>query len=92
MYKFWYDYVKRKYGEKAKLCCMDTDSFIVYTETNDIYTDIAEDVERRFVTSNYDLNIPLSKGKNQKVISVMKNELGGKIMKEFVGLRAKAYS
>ena len=46
MYEFWYDYIKPKYGDKAKLCFMDTDSFIVYVKTNDIYKDIAEDVER----------------------------------------------
>ena len=55
MYEFWYDYVKPKYGEKVKLCYMDTDSFIVYIKTDDIYKDIAEDVETRFDTSNYEL-------------------------------------
>ena len=50
MYEFWYDYVKLKYGEKAKLCYMDTDSFIVYIKTDDIYKGIAEDVETRFDT------------------------------------------
>ena len=54
--KFWYDYVKPKYREKAKLCYMDTDSFIVRVKTNDIYEDIAEDVETRFDTWNYELN------------------------------------
>ena len=48
MYEFWYDYVKPKYGEKAKSCFMDTDSFIVYIKTNDIYNDIAEDVKTKF--------------------------------------------
>ena len=92
MYEFWYDYVKPKYGEKAKLCYMDTDSFIVYIKTDDIYKDIAEDVETRFDTSNYELDRPLPKGKNKKVIGLMKDELGGKIMTKFVGLRAKTYS
>ena len=50
MYKFWYDYVKPKYGENAKVCCMDTDSFIVHVKTDDIYKDIAEDVETKFDT------------------------------------------
>ena len=45
MYECLYDYVKPKYGEKVKLCYMDTDSFIVYLKTNDIYKDIAEDVK-----------------------------------------------
>ena len=53
MYQFWYDYVKPKYGKKAKLCYMDTDSFIVYIKTDDIYKDLAEDVETRFDASNY---------------------------------------
>ena len=55
MYEFWYDYVKPKYGEKVKLGYMDTDSFIVYIKTEDIYKDIAEDVETRFDISNYEL-------------------------------------
>ena len=71
---------------------MDTDSFIVYIKTDDIYKDIGEDVETRFDTSNYALNRPLPKGNNKKVIGLMKNELGGKIMKEFIGLRTKTYS
>ena len=71
MYEFWYDYVKPKYGEKVKLCYMDTDSFIVYIKTDDIYKDIAEDVETRFDTSNYELECNsigrrLPKTKNKK--------------------------
>ena len=50
MYEFWYDYVKPKYGENAKLCYMDTDSFIVHVKADDTYKDIAEDVETRFDT------------------------------------------
>ena len=91
MYKFWYDYVKPKYGENAKLCSMDTDSFIVHVKIDDIYKDIAEDVETRFDTSNVEIDRPLPKGKNKKVIGLMKDELGGQIMKEFAGLRAKTY-
>ena len=64
MYEFWYDYVKSKCGEKAKLCYMDTDSFIVYVKTDDVYKDIAEDVEKRFDTSNYELDRPLPKKSN----------------------------
>ena len=73
MYEFWYYYVKPKYGEKAKLCYMDTDSSIVYIKTNDIYKDIADDVETRLDTSNYDLDRPLSKAE-EKVIGLMKDE------------------
>ena len=55
MYDSWNDYVKPKYGKKTKLCYMDIDSFIVFIKKDDIYKDIAKDVERRFDTSNYDL-------------------------------------
>ena len=64
MYECWCDYVKPKYGEKARLCYMDTDSFIFHVKTNDIYKDIAEDIEKRFDTSNYEIDRPLPKGKN----------------------------
>ena len=73
MYEFWYDYVKPKYGENAKLCYMDTDSFIVHVKTDDIYKDIAEDVETIFDTSNFEIDRPLPIGKNKKVIGLMKN-------------------
>ena len=66
MYELWYDYIKPKYGKKAELCYMDTDSLIVYIKTDDIYEDIAENVETRFDTSNYELDRPLPKGKNKK--------------------------
>ena len=92
MCEFWYDYVKPKYGENSKLCYMDTDSFIVHVKTNDIYKDIAENVETRFDTSNFELGRSLPKIKNKKVIGLMKDELGGQIKKEFVALKAKSYS
>ena len=79
MYEFWYDYVKPKYDKKAKLCYLDTDSFIVHIKTDGIYKDIEEDVETRFDTSNYELDRPLPKGKNKKIIGSMKDKLGGKI-------------
>ena len=63
MHDFWYDYVKPKYVETAKLCYMDEDSFIEYAKTDDIYKDIAKEVETRFDTSNYELDRPLLKGK-----------------------------
>ena len=84
IYVFWYDYVKPKFGEKAKLCYLDTDSLIVRVKIDDIYKNILKDVERRFDSLNYELNRPLPKGKNNKVIDIMKDELGGKTMKEFV--------
>ena len=60
-------------------------------KTNDIYEDIANDVENRFDTSNYEVNRPLLMGKNKKVIGLMKDELGGKIITEFVTLSPKTY-
>ena len=92
MYEFWYDYIKPKYENNAKLCYRDTDSFIIHIKTEDVYEDIPDDVEKRFDTSNYEVNRPLPKGKNKKVIGLMKDELGGKIMTKFVGLRPKTYS
>ena len=65
MYEFWYHHIKPKYGEKVKLSYMDTDSFIVYIKTDDIYKYIAEDVETRLDTSNYELYRPLRKVKNK---------------------------
>ena len=94
IYEFWCDYIKSKHQDKAKICYMDTDSFVIPIKTEDFYKDIANDVEKWFDTSNYDENDkrPLPIGKNKKVIGLFKDELGGKIMIEFVGLRAKAYA
>ena len=63
-----------KYGEKTKLCYIDTDIFIVYIKSDDIYKDIAEVVETRFDTSNYELNRPFPKQKNENVTGLMKVE------------------
>ena len=92
MYELWYDYMKPKYGNDVKLCYMDTDSFIMNIKTEDFYKDIANDVEERFDTSNYEVDRPLSAGKNKKLIGLMKDELGGKIITEFITLRPKTYS
>ena len=92
MYQFWYDYVKPKYGKNAKRCYMDTDSFIGHIKTDNTYKDITEDLDTKFDTSNFEIDRPLPKRKNEKVIGLMKDESGGKITKEFVGLRAKSYS
>ena len=73
MYEFWYDYVKKKYGDMVKLCYMDTDSFVMNIKTKDFYKDIAQDVEERYDTSNYDVDRPLPKGKNKEVIGLMKD-------------------
>ena len=71
---------------------MDTDSFIIYIKKEDFYKDIATDVEKRFDTSNYVVDRPLPTGKNKKMIGLMKDELGGRIMTEFVALRPKTYA
>ena len=92
MYEFCHDYMKTKYGDNVKLCYMDTDSFIIHIKTEDFYKDIADDVEKRLDASNYEVNRPLPKGKNKEAIGLMKDELGGKIMAEFVALRPKTYS
>ena len=92
MYEFWYDYMKPKYGNKVKLCYTDTDSFIINIKKNDFYEDISSDVENRFDTSNYEVNRLLPMGKNKKVIGLMKDELGGKVIAEFATLRPKTYS
>ena len=83
MYEFWYDYIKPKYGDRAKLCYTDTDSFIIHIITENFFEDIAGDVEIWFDASNYDKNDkrPLPTGMNKIVYVFFKDELGGKIMK-----------
>ena len=96
IYEFWYDYMKPKYNDNVKLCYMDMDGFIMNIKTNNFYKDISNDVENRFDTSNYEVNTsetrPLPTGKNKKIIGLMKDELGGEIITEFVTLRPKTYS
>ena len=94
MYEFWYDYLLPMYGENIKLCCIDTDSFIIYVKTDDFYKDISNDIDKWFDTSNYgkDIDRPLEKGKNKKVIGKFKDGLGGLIMSEVCILRAKTYA
>ena len=77
LYEFWYDSNKPKYKEKAEVCYMGRGSVIVYIKM-DIYKDIAEEFEARFGTSNYELDRPIPKRKNKKVIGLMKDELGEK--------------
>ena len=95
MYQFHYDYMVPKYSlEKLNLCYMDTDSLVYDIKTEDFYEDIANDVEARFDTSGYSKTDfrPLPISINKKVIGLMKDELGGKIMTDFVALRPKLYS
>ena len=84
--------VEPKYGENAKHFGIDTDNFIAHLKTEDIYKDFAEDVETRFDTSNFELDRPLTEGKNGNVIGLVKDKLCGQIMREFVGLKAKIQS
>ena len=94
MYEFWCDYVKPKHNKKAKLCYINTDSFVINIFTEDVFEDINNDVQRWFDTSDYDKNDkrPLQTGMNKKVTRVFKDELGGKIVKEFCALRANSYA
>ena len=99
IYEFHYDYMRPKYGSKFNLRYMDTGGFVYEIEAKDFYRDIAKGLEKglyreRFNTSGYskDDNRPLPIGENKKVIGLMKDELGGKIMTEFVALRAKMHA
>ena len=95
MYEFHYDYMVPKYGlEKLNLCYMDMDSLVYDIETEYFYEDIANDVEARFDTSGYSKTDfrPLPISVNKKVLGLMKDQLGGKIVTEFVALRPKLYS
>ena len=94
MYDFYYNYIKPKYGNRVKLLFTDTDSFLFEIQTKDFYNDIAEDVKDRFDTSDYPENHPsgIPTGINKKVLGMFKDEAAGKVIKEFVGLRAKLYS
>ena len=93
IYDFHYNYIIPKFGKKQKLLFTDTDSLCYEIETDDFFADIAGDVKELFDTSNFDKNHPSGiQGKNKKVPGMMKDEAGGKIIEEFVGLRAKLYS
>ena len=94
MFDFHYKYIKPKYGKQAKLLFTDTDSFLYEIQTEDFYKDISGDVKDRFDTSDYPEGHPsgIPTGINKKVLGMFKDEAAGKIIKEFVGLRAKLYS
>ena len=94
MYEFHNDYIVHKYGDRLKLCYMDMDSLVYHIKTEDFHEDIANDVEERFDTSGYSRTDfrPLPISLNKKIIGLMKDKLGGKIMTEFVALRPKLYS
>ncbi|XP_059217627.1 uncharacterized protein LOC131994766 [Stomoxys calcitrans] len=93
MYDFHYNYMKKKFGERCQLNYMDTDSFIYTISSEDFYAEIKDDVEKYFDTSNYDANNPFGFPlKNKKEMGYMKDENGGTLMSEFVGLGPKMYS
>ena len=93
IYDFHYNYIIPKFGKKQKLLFTDTDSLCYEIETDDFFADIAGDVKELFDTSNFEKNHPSGiQGKNKKVPGMMKDEAGGKIIEEFVGLRSKLYS
>ena len=94
MYDFHYNYIKKKYGDKAKLLLTDTDSLMYEIQTEDFYKDINKDVKDRFDTSDYSSDHPsgILSGINKKVLGMFKDEVNGDIIDEFVGLRAKLYS
>ena len=94
MYDFHYNYIKRKYGDKAKLLFTDTDSLMYEIQTEDFYKDISEDVKDRFDTSDYPPDHPsgIPSGFNKKVLGMFKDEVRGEVIDEFVGLRSKLYS
>ena len=94
MYDFQYNYVERKYGDKAKLLFTDTDSLAYEIRTKNFYKDINHDIEKRFGTSDYPTNHPsgIKTGLNSKVLGLFQDEGGGKQIVEFVGLIAKPYS
>ena len=97
MYDFHYNYIKEKYGPRAKLLMTDTDSLIYEIKTDDFYKDIVHDIESRFDTSEFDKNHPAIHfgfiiGANKKVIGMFKFENGGIQIIEFIGLRSKLYS
>ena len=94
MYDFHYNYLKTKYGDKAKLLFTDTDSLAYEITTKGFYKDINSDIEKRFHTSDYPSNHPsgIKTGLNRKVLGMFKDKAGGKQIVEFVGLRAKLYS
>lgn len=93
MYDFHYNYIKKKYGNRAELLFTDTDSLMYEIDSEDFYEDIEGDIEKCFDTSSYPGDHKGVKLRvNKKVIGMMKDETAGKEITEFVGLRAKLYA
>ena len=93
MFDFHYNYIRKKYGDKAELLFTDTDSLMYLIQTEDFYQDINKDIKKKFDTSDYPENHPSGNktGVNKKVIGKFKDEAAGKQISHFVGLRPKLY-
>ena len=91
MYDFHYNYIKQKYGSKAKLLFTDTDSLTYEIEARDVYSDFWNDKDK-FDNSDYSVSSPYFYNTNKKVIGKFKDEAAGVPICEFVGLRSKMYS
>ena len=91
MYNFYYNTLKARYGENVRLLYTDTDSLIVKVDTDDLYKDMSLNADL-YDTSNYSPGHPLFSNTNKKIIGKFKDELGGKVMTEFIGIRPKMYS
>ena len=94
MFDFHYNFIRKKYGNKAELLFTDTDSLMYLIQTDDFYSDIKHDISKKFDTSDYPENHPsgIKTGVNKKVIGKFKDEVGGKQITHFVGLRPKLYT
>lgn len=93
MYDFYYNFMKPKYGENVEMLYTDTDSFMLNVKTDSFYTDMVADIDERYDTSDYPLNNVYGiEQKNKKQPGFFKDELNGRLMTEFVGLRSKMYS
>ena len=91
MYDFYYNTLKTRYGDKIRLLYTDTDSVIIHVQTEDIYADMAQNLDD-YDTSNYPADHPLFSNTNKKIIGKFKDELGGQLLTEFIGIRPKMYS
>ena len=91
MYDFFYNHLKKQYGEKCELLYTDTDSLLLTIETEDVYKDIKAN-ENFYDTSDYPKEHPLHSTVNKKVLGKMKDECVGTPISEYVGLRSKMYS
>ena len=100
MFDFHYNYIRAKYDSKAEGACRaellftDTDSLLYLIHTDDFYKDISKDIKRKFDTSDYPESHPsgILTGVNKKVIGMFKDEVAGRQITHFVGLRPKLYS